>query len=136
MYIVQGVSKVMSPQKNEHENMKEIFSCALFYVVATLSFYYGLNATEYRFLQVLKNFRGDLGPCVFKDFLNSLQSRGWRVTSSAFSCKIAQYFRTERSLDCWQATSLWPSSFQHLLLTLSRSQQPYDKYHCHFKQKP
>ena len=59
--------------------MKKIFSCALFYVIATLSFYYGLNATEYRFLQVLKNFRGDLGPCVFKDFLNSLQSRGWRV---------------------------------------------------------
>ena len=60
--------------------MKKIFFCALLYVIATLSFYYGLNATEYRFLQVFKHFRADLGPCVSQDFLNSLKSRGWRVS--------------------------------------------------------
>ena len=52
--------------------MNKIFYCAVLYVIATLYFFYGLNATENRFLQVFKHFRADLGSCVSQDFLNSL----------------------------------------------------------------
>ena len=92
-------------QINEHENMKKIFYCALLYGIATLSFYYGLNATKYRFVHVFEQFRADFGPCVSQDFLYmAFKVEGGGSASSTFSCKIAlTFFNGEKSADlgCW-----------------------------------
>ena len=71
------------------------FYCALLYGIGTLWIYHGLKATGFRYVQVFKHIRanlGLLGPCVLQDLLLALKVEGGGSTSTTLSCKIAHPF--------------------------------------------
>ena len=91
MYTI-GCLKSPVPLKNSIYMHKKAFYCVLLYGIGTLWIYHGLKATGFRYVQVFKHIRANLGPCVLQDLLLALKVEGGGSTSTTLSCKIAHPF--------------------------------------------